>query len=220
MPLEQGDWDRLPSSLMGHERAQRNELFSVLRQAIDEDLSGGQRTVFTAVTLHGVPAAALAAMLGSDRDAIYKALFEARRILRARLAATYGRDRAHLPGAPWTGPPRLDDLLAADPGDAGCEVAFHVLDRYAEAGLTGTGPESRFPGVAAHLRRCEACHQDYQGLLAAVARLRARHVCHGSDAPTPVARGDRGSGPRRPADGQRPPVARAGMAGFEPAEGS
>ena len=49
-------------------------------------------------------------------------------------------------------------------------VAFHVLDRCAEAELNGTGPESRFPGVAAHLRRCEACHQDYQGLLAAVAR--------------------------------------------------
>jgi hypothetical protein len=28
--------------------------------------------------------------------------------------------------------------------------------------------------VAAHLRCCEACHQDYQGLLAAVEGLRAR----------------------------------------------
>ena len=51
---------------------------------MDEDLSGEQRTVFTAVTPHGVPAAAL----GSNRNAIYKALFEARRILRARLAAS------------------------------------------------------------------------------------------------------------------------------------
>ena len=94
-------------------------------------------------------------------------------LARARLAAT-GRDLAYLPGAPWTGPPWLDDLLAADPGDAGCDLAFHVLDRYAEAELNGTGPESRFPGVAAHLRPCEACHQDYQGLLAAVEGLRAR----------------------------------------------
>ena len=144
-------------------------MLSALRRAVDEDLSGEQRTVFTAVTLHGVPGAAL----GSNRNAIYKALFEARRILRARLAAT-GRDLAYLPGIPWTGPPWLDDLLAADPGDAGCDLAFHVLDRYAEAELNGTGPESRFPGVAAHLRRCEACHQDYQGLLAAVEGLRAR----------------------------------------------
>ena len=51
---------------------------------------------------------------------------------------------------------------------------FHVLDRYAEAELSGTGRESRFPGVAAHVRRCVACHQDYQGLLAAVEGL---HPC-------------------------------------------
>jgi RNA polymerase sigma-70 factor (ECF subfamily) len=173
MSFDQEDWDRLSSGLQPHERAERNELLPALRRAVDENLSGEQRTVFTAVTLHGVPAAALAAALGSNRNAIYKALFEARRILRARLAAT-GRDLAYLPGAPWTGPPWLDDLLAADPGDAGCDLAFHVLDRYAEAELNGTGPESRFPGVAAHLRRCEACHQDYQGLLAAVEELCAR----------------------------------------------
>ena len=173
LSLAQGDWDRLCSGLPPDERAERNELLSALRRAVDEDLSGEQRTVFTAVTLHGVPAAALATALGSNRNAIYKALFEARRILRARLAAT-GRDLAYRPGAPWTGPPWLDDLLAADPGDAGCDLAFHVLDRYAEAELNGTGPESRFPGVAVHLRRCEACHQDYRGLLAAVEGLRAR----------------------------------------------
>ena len=50
----------------------------------------------------------------------------------------------------------------------GCDLAFHVLDRYAEAELKGMGPESRFPAVATHLRCCEACHQDHQGLLAAV----------------------------------------------------
>jgi hypothetical protein len=41
----------------------------------------------------------LATALGSNRNAIYKALSEARRILRVHLAAS-GRDRAHLPGAP------------------------------------------------------------------------------------------------------------------------
>ena len=167
LSLDREDWDWLPSSLQPHERAEWSELLSALRRAVDEDLSGEQRTVFTAVTLHGVPAAALATALESNRNAIYKALFEGRRILRARLTAN-GRDLAHLPGAPWTGPPWLDGLLGADPGDAGCDVAFHVLDRYAEAELNRTGPESRFPGVAAHLRRCQACHQDYQGLLAAV----------------------------------------------------
>ncbi len=167
MSLDQQDWHRLPSGLQPHERAERNELLPALRRAVDEDLSGEQRTVFTAVALHGVPADALATALGSNRNAVYKALFEARRILRARMAAN-GGDLAYLPGALLTGPPWLDDLLAADPGDAGCDLAFHVLDRYAEAELSGTGPESRFPAVAAHLRRCEACPQDHQGLLAAV----------------------------------------------------
>ena len=79
-------------------------LLPALRRAVAEGLSGEQRTVFTAVTLHGVPTTALAAAPGSNRNAIYKALFEARRILRARLAANR-RDLAYLPGAPWTGPP-------------------------------------------------------------------------------------------------------------------
>ena len=173
--LDGEDWDRLSSSLQPYERGERNELLSALRRAVDEDLSGEQRTVFIAVTLHGSPAAALAAGLGSNRNAIYKTLFEARRILRARLAAS-GRDLAHLPGSPWTGPPWLDDLLA-DPGDAGCDLAFHVLHRYAEAELNGTGPERRFPGVAAHLRRCEACRHDYEGLLAAIEGLHTPRLC-------------------------------------------
>ncbi len=100
MSLDQEDWDRLCSGLQPDERAERNELLPALRPAVDEDLSSEQRTVFTAVTLHGVPATAL----GSNRNAIYKALFEACRILRARLAAT-GRDLAHCPGSPWISPP-------------------------------------------------------------------------------------------------------------------
>jgi RNA polymerase sigma-70 factor, ECF subfamily len=171
LSLGQEDWDRLLCGLQPRERAERNELLRALRRAVDEDLSGEQRTVFTAVTLHGVPAVALATALGSSRNAIYKALFEARRILRARLAANR-RDLAYLLGSPVTSPPWLDDLLAADPGDAGCDLAFHILDRHAEAELDGTDPESRFPGVATHLRRCQACHQDYQGLLAAIQGLR------------------------------------------------
>ena len=82
MSLDQEDWDRLSSGLQPDERAERNELLSALRRAVDEDLSGEQRTVFTAVTLHGVPGTALATALRSNRNAIYKALFEARRILR------------------------------------------------------------------------------------------------------------------------------------------
>lgn len=70
LSLDQEDWDRLPCSLQPPERAERNELLCVLRRAVEEGLSGEQCTVFTAVTLHGVPATALAAARGiqPERD--------------------------------------------------------------------------------------------------------------------------------------------------------
>ena len=71
--------------------------------------------VLTLTTWPGKPPATA---LGSNRNAVYKAPFEARRILRARLAA-HGGDLAYLPGALLTGLPWLDDLLAADPGIRG-----------------------------------------------------------------------------------------------------
>jgi RNA polymerase sigma-70 factor, ECF subfamily len=52
-----------------------------------EDLTDLQRRLFVAVILSGVPVDALAVELDSSRNAIYKALFDARRKLRASLAA-------------------------------------------------------------------------------------------------------------------------------------
>jgi RNA polymerase sigma-70 factor, ECF subfamily len=46
-----------------------------------------QRTVFAAIVLNGTPLDALVAELGSSRNAIYKTMFDARRKLRAALAA-------------------------------------------------------------------------------------------------------------------------------------
>ena len=133
------------------------------RQAIEQDLTVKQRSVFTAVVFGDLPPEAFATGLGSGRNAIYQALFEARRKLSARLAS--GADGAAGTGARW-----LDAMLAADPGDTGCDLAFQALDRYAEAGLAGTRPERRLPGVAVHLASCAPCHQDYQGLLAVARR--------------------------------------------------
>ena len=55
--------------------------------AIDEPLTDHQRTLFVSIVLKGVPLDALAAELGSNRNAIYKSLFDARRKLRACLVA-------------------------------------------------------------------------------------------------------------------------------------
>jgi RNA polymerase sigma-70 factor (ECF subfamily) len=161
-------WDRLPSrlGLLPPQRAACDEFAAALRRALEADLSKKQRQVFTAVTLDDVPAKVLAAGLGSSRNAIYKALFEARRTLRARLAAD-GHDPAQRSGNACACRRWADAVLAADPGDAGCDFTFQLLDRYVETELRGPGPARRFAAVAAHLRGCRDCHQDCQGLLAA-----------------------------------------------------
>ena len=58
-----------------------------LRRAVEEQLTARQRQVFVAIVFNGVPLDALATELGSTRGAIYKMMFDARRKLRAALAA-------------------------------------------------------------------------------------------------------------------------------------
>ena len=89
VPLDQEDWDRLPdrAGVQPHERAEWSDLVAAIRRAVDEDLTDHQRRVFIAIILNDVPVDALAVELNSSRNAIYKALFDARRKLRANLAA-------------------------------------------------------------------------------------------------------------------------------------
>jgi RNA polymerase sigma-70 factor (ECF subfamily) len=81
--------DRLPDVLAPEpaERAERKEQLAALRRAIDHDLTPRQRRVFVAVALNEVPIDVLALELGSNRNALYKNLFDARRRLRAGMAA-------------------------------------------------------------------------------------------------------------------------------------
>jgi hypothetical protein len=62
----------------------------------------------------------------------------------------------------------LARLLTTDPRDAGCERAVEALHVYVELVASGADPEARYPGIAAHLRACGPCFEDYQGLLALV----------------------------------------------------
>lgn len=66
----------------------------------------------------------------------------------------------------------LDHFLRTDPRDVGCERAIEVLDIYVEAVVTdgAHAAEGRYPGIAAHLRACGPCGEDFAGLLAAVSR--------------------------------------------------
>jgi RNA polymerase sigma-70 factor (ECF subfamily) len=89
VPMDAEDWERLPGRF-GADPAQETEwreLAGAVRRAVDENLTPRQRTVFVAIVLNGVPMDALVAELGSTRNAIYKTMFDARRKLRAALAA-------------------------------------------------------------------------------------------------------------------------------------
>ena len=89
VPMDTEDWDRLPDrfGLEPAREAERRELASAVRRAVDEQLTPRQRQVFVALVLDGVPLDALAVRLGSTRNAIYKTMFDARRKLRVALAA-------------------------------------------------------------------------------------------------------------------------------------
>src|SRR5580698_1187824 len=67
--------------------------------------------------------------------------------------------------------PELDRFLRTDPRDVGCTAAMDLLHVYAELVAAGGDAPGRYAGVAAHLRACGPCGQDYEGLLAAVSAV-------------------------------------------------
>jgi RNA polymerase sigma-70 factor (ECF subfamily) len=89
--MDAEDWDRLPDrfGLDPARAAEWGDVVAALRRAVDDELTEHQRRVFVAIVLNGVPLDALVAELGSNRNAIYKTLFDARRKLRAAMV-THG----------------------------------------------------------------------------------------------------------------------------------
>ena len=70
--------------------------------------------------------------------------------------------------------PALEQFLAVDPLDAGCEETMALLDVYVDAVVAGRDPERTMPGITAHLRSCLPCRTDFEGLLAAVRAMNQR----------------------------------------------
>jgi hypothetical protein len=66
---------------------------------------------------------------------------------------------------------RLDELLRAEEGDAGCRAGEQILDAYVELELAGEDPALVFPGTAIHLETCPGCQVDHAGLLEAARRF-------------------------------------------------
>jgi RNA polymerase sigma-70 factor, ECF subfamily len=88
-PVEHPDWDKLPARVgfAPEEGTEWRDLLEALRHAVENELSDRQRRIFIALVLDGVPLDALVLELGSNRNAIYKAMFDARVKLRAALTA-------------------------------------------------------------------------------------------------------------------------------------
>ena len=89
VPLDAEAWDRLPGwfGVDPAHQAEWADLFAALRRAVDSELTPRQRKVFVAIVLNNVPLDTLAIYLGSNRNALYKTMFDARRKLRAALVA-------------------------------------------------------------------------------------------------------------------------------------
>lgn len=63
----------------------------------------------------------------------------------------------------------LAGFLQTDPRDGGCEQAMELLHAYAEIAVRDPDSAAHwYPRVAAHLRACGPCAEDFEGLLAAI----------------------------------------------------
>jgi RNA polymerase sigma-70 factor, ECF subfamily len=88
IPLEPESWSLLADRGSSPEdEAEQSELLRAVQQAVGYVLTPHQRRVLVAVAVNGVPIDVLAERLGSTRGALYKTLHDARRKLRAHLAA-------------------------------------------------------------------------------------------------------------------------------------
>lgn len=68
------------------EQAERRELMRYVSRLINEELTEKQRVALTATVIQGRPLSEVAYLLGSNQNAVYKLVFDARQRLRRRLA--------------------------------------------------------------------------------------------------------------------------------------
>lgn len=92
--LNESDWERIPArfGFTSEHEAEWRELMDAFRHSMEQDLTDRQRLIFKAIVLDGVSLDTLCIELSTNRNAIYKNLFDARRKLRASLVA-----KGHLP---------------------------------------------------------------------------------------------------------------------------
>lgn len=64
---------------------------------------------------------------------------------------------------PW--PQWLERLLGPEEPELSCEECFELLDRYVELQLAGADASAEMPLLKTHLKGCEACREEHDGLL-------------------------------------------------------
>lgn len=97
---EHESWAQLPARIGAgpEEMAQSADLVAAVRDAVEHELTAHQRRVFVAIVLDGISLDVLVEELGSNRNAIYKTLFDARRklhsclVTRGYIASTMERE--------------------------------------------------------------------------------------------------------------------------------
>lgn len=89
VPLDGDEWERFPAGSSSDPLAQaiHRELVEAVQHAVDETLTDHQKRIFVAIVVHGVPLETMVGESGSNRGAIYKTVFDARRKIRAFLTA-------------------------------------------------------------------------------------------------------------------------------------
>jgi RNA polymerase sigma-70 factor (ECF subfamily) len=95
--LDAAQWELLPDrfGMDPHEVAHSADLLAELRRIVEEDFTEHQRRIFVAIVVDAIPLDALVHRLGTNRNAIYKTVFDARRKLRAALVTKgYLQDEA------------------------------------------------------------------------------------------------------------------------------
>lgn len=80
-------WERLPDVLgvTPEQSVEARELLQAVRHGVERALTPHQRRIFVAIVVDSVPLDALVAELGTNRNAVYKVMFDARRKLRTYL---------------------------------------------------------------------------------------------------------------------------------------
>jgi len=87
--LDTEEWEAVaaPRAADPLAQAQQRELVTAVGRAVNETLTDHQRYFFIEIVVNGIPLEAMVSRSGSNRGAIYKTVFDARRKIRAYLTA-------------------------------------------------------------------------------------------------------------------------------------